>query len=357
MKTAFNPFSLMRLCYKKVFPAVHRELSRWEMHARRIPDYELRRQALSSIRTKRFHCEGGAVFSLLAGEDYLNILSFIVSFQTISDYLDNLCDRSDSLDPDDFHALHEAMMDALNPEAEIRDYYRYRRNKDDGGYLSALIRNCQNVLSELKNYPLIRTYLIDLCEYYCALQVHKHVREEERVLRLKEWYSQYEERFPELTWYEFAACSGSTLGIFCLVSLATKPQFNKENAEMIYHSYFPYVQGLHILLDYLIDLEEDELEGDLNFCTYYPDKTVLLERFKLFIKKAEQKIQNLPCQAFHLLIQRGLLGLYLSDPKVAEQPPVQQISRELLKTGGKTSFFFYYNGKIYRKWQSIVLRR
>jgi len=31
------------------------------------------------------------------------------------------------------------------------------------------------------------------------------------------------------------------------------------------NSYFPWVQGLHILLDYLIDQEEDRINGDLNF--------------------------------------------------------------------------------------------
>ena len=34
-----------------------------------------------------------------------NAIKFIVAYQTISDYLDNLCDRSTSLDPDDFSAF------------------------------------------------------------------------------------------------------------------------------------------------------------------------------------------------------------------------------------------------------------
>ena len=43
-------------------------------------------------------------------------IKFIVAYQTISDYLDNLCDRSSSLDPQDFAALHESMGDALSVE-------------------------------------------------------------------------------------------------------------------------------------------------------------------------------------------------------------------------------------------------
>lgn len=357
LKTPANPISLMWLCYKKIFPAVHKELIHWEKLARQIPDKELKKQALASIHKKRFHCEGGAIFSLLAGEKYLHIISFIVSLQTISDYLDNLCDRSNSLDPDDFQALHEAMEDALNPKAQLRDYYRFRKNKNDGGYLVSLIKNCQKILGELENYSLIQTYLNELCKYYIDLQVHKHVREGERIPRLKQWFGQYQEHFPGLSWFEFSACSGSTLGIFCLVSTAAQSQFNKREAEAIFHSYFPYIQGLHILLDYLIDQEEDEKEGDLNFCTFYPDEMILLQRIKMFISQSERQIQNLPSRSFHRLIQRGLLGIYLSDEKVDEQPNVRTISRELLKSGGKMSFFFYWNGKMYRKWQKTVLKR
>lgn len=40
----------------------------------------------------------------------------------------------------------------------------------------------------------------------------------------------------------------------------------KEMTEKIKAGYFPYIQGLHILLDYLIDQEEDKAGGDLNFC-------------------------------------------------------------------------------------------
>lgn len=42
-----------------VRPDVHRYLQEWKKRAENIPDPELRRQALMSIETKAFHCEGG----------------------------------------------------------------------------------------------------------------------------------------------------------------------------------------------------------------------------------------------------------------------------------------------------------
>lgn len=59
---------------------------------------ELHNQAIASIEHKTFHCEGGGILALLANEHREDCIRFIVAYQTISDYLDNLCDRSTSLD-------------------------------------------------------------------------------------------------------------------------------------------------------------------------------------------------------------------------------------------------------------------
>ena len=90
-----------------------------------------------------------------------------------------------------------------------------------------------------------------------------------------------------MEWYEFSACSGSTLGIFCLVSYAMSSQFEREDVENIRNGYFPYIQGLHILLDYFIDQEEDKVGGDLNFCFYYENNQQLFHRLKYFMEQAD----------------------------------------------------------------------
>src|SRR5690625_806169 len=89
-----SALTLMSAVYLKIFPAVNHELGFWTKRAKQIPDDELRAQALASIAAKRFHCQGGAVYALLAGERGWETIRFIVAYQTIRDYLDNLCDRS-----------------------------------------------------------------------------------------------------------------------------------------------------------------------------------------------------------------------------------------------------------------------
>jgi tetraprenyl-beta-curcumene synthase len=345
------PVSLMYTVYRKVLPQVHRELGFWSDMARRIPEPELRKQALVSIEGKTFHCEGGAIMSLIALGNYQRAISFIVAYQTISDYLDNLCDRSTSLDPLDFAALHESMEDALMLEGELRDYYRMRKEKDDGGYLSQLVLTCRKELQELNNYESISKHLLELCRYYCDLQIHKHVKLSERVPRLKKWHDSNRNKFPDMQWYEFSACTGSTLGVFCLVSYALRDDFKPEYAESIRSGYFPYIQGLHILLDYFIDQEEDRDGGDLNFCFYYENEEALFQRLTHFIEHADHHTANLPHRRFHQLINRGLLGVYLSDEKVQRQQKVRKLAKDIIKSGGPVSYFFYLNGRAYRALQ------
>ncbi|GGM36918.1 tetraprenyl-beta-curcumene synthase [Paraliobacillus quinghaiensis] len=338
---------LMRSVFRKIFPQVSKELRYWEKKAEDIPNAELREQALASIDSKKFHCQGGSVYSILAGENWTEAVRFIVAYQTISDYLDNLCDRSTSLDPTDFRMLHQAMEDALSPENTVKNYYCHREDQSDGGYLVDLVKTCQDTLSGLSQYSIIKDYLLQLEELYSDLQVHKHVKKEERIPRLEKWFQTFKKEWPSLSWYEFSASSGSTLGIFCMVSYALGDGINESLAKKIFNSYFPFMQGLHILLDYYIDQQEDRIEGDLNFCNYYEDENHLKERLVFFIEQTNKSVQLLPNHRFHEMVHNGLVGLYLADPKVKQLKNGKEITKLLLQASGIRSAFFHLNIKIY----------
>lgn len=343
-----SPCAMMVRGYCTVLPGVHRRLDEWRARAEEIPDPELRRQALLSIRTKAFHCEGGAAYGLLAGKQCPEAIRFIVAYQTISDYLDNLCDRSTSSDPADFRALHEAMSHALTPGATLGNYYRFHDERNDGRYLASLVATCQGVLKILPAYDAIAPALRELAGLYCDLQVHKHVTNEERVPRLKGWFEGHREGLPEMSWFEFAACCGSTLGIFCLVACAFDGHISAEMAARIRRGFFPWVQGLHILLDYFIDQEEDRIGGDLNFCSYYENHGEMLRRLEHFFHRADGSTAGLPHASFHRMVNRGLFATYLSDPKVQRQQEVYQTARTILRRSGWITRFFYLNGWLYR---------
>jgi hypothetical protein len=167
-----------------VIPRVRYYLDYWKGRAAAIPEPELRRQALASIETKTFHCEGGSLYALLARDRRDEAIRFIVAYQTISDYLDNLCDRSTSLDPDDFITLHESMRHALTPGIRPVNYYRLRSEQEDNGYLADLVRTCQEVLSravaELPHWAFHRMVCHGLLAIYLA---DRKVDRQERMRR------------------------------------------------------------------------------------------------------------------------------------------------------------------------------
>ena len=118
------PYSLESLqliiTFVKVnFPLVERELSVWRRYAEQIPCPELSAQALASIRDKTFHCQGGSIYGLYHQVDTPSFLRLVVALQTISDYLDNLCDRGGVADEKAFAWYTENLAEAAQTSSLI----------------------------------------------------------------------------------------------------------------------------------------------------------------------------------------------------------------------------------------------
>jgi len=344
-----TPVQLMLRVYRYVIPEVREQLRVWRSRADRMPDPELQRQAIASMTSKQFHCQGGAVYAIANLEMRHILIPLIVAFQTISDYLDNLCDRSTSMDPDDFRRLHQSMLDAVDPAEPLHDYYAFRPEKEDGGYLNELVKTCQASLKLLPSYAQVAGPVRELVGLYCDLQVYKHIRHDLREEALQSWWKLHEPRFPAISWNEFAAATGSTLGVFMFFLAAADPELKPGTVKAIHEAYFPYICGLHILLDYLIDQEEDEIGGDLNFCSYYDGMDQTIDRIAMIVVEARERAEHLEVPEFHRMIIEGLLALYLSDPKVSRQKQVKQVSRELMKGSPLMRLFFLVNSMWVRK--------
>lgn len=307
----------------------------------------MRKQALASLQHKRFHADGGTVYAAVSLPHAKCLVGLIVALQTISDYLDNLCDRCDTYDEADFVQLHHAMRDAVRPDVNFRDYYALRGNPNDGGYLKELVQRCQEAVRALPGYPAARPHVEWLVERYCELQAYKHINPALRHGKLVEWWKSYEAEFPDIYWWEFAAATGSTLGMFALFLAATAP-LKETTATHLFQTYFPYVCGLHILLDYLIDLEEDQLEGDFNFVACYDNPVQVKDRLRHFAEMSRSKTHNTTDGLrIHRDVVHGLLGMYLSDEKVRRQRDVRP-HRRLVWRFGPTSWMYYGACVLYR---------
>lgn len=321
-----------------VRPSVAKALRAVRREAERIPDPVLREQALSSITHKTFHCEGGGVYAGPSRDPHGRLLGFLIPYQTLCDYLDTVTDRGPSQDPEDLQCLHQALADAVNPYAPVRDYYRRHPSGDDGGYVDGLVLASQRALSLFPGYALVQPRIADLVQRYIRLQVSKHGPEASRVSQLIQAHRADGSVAADLFWWEHAAATGSTLGIFALLSRALEPD-PAPDLDMVYALYFPWLSALHILLDYFVDREEDLRYGDLNFVAYYPSPATAIRRLHGILGQVVTRSRELGDGAFHRYVARGLLGFYLSDPKVRHE--FLGMPCRLLGSGGAVSLAVY----------------
>lgn len=337
---------------KTVFPAVDIQLEMWRHQANGIVDDLLRAQALSSIEKKRFHCLGGSVYALYPSAIMKNAISFIVAFQTISDYLDNLCDRAGVEDETSFYALHQAMIDAVDPADTTCDYYQLYPYKNDGGYLNSLVEACKTCIRNLPSFSNVSEKMRLLVKFYCALQCKKHVKPSLREEVLMRWAEPLAEAYPNISVWEFCAASGSTLGVFMLFAAAQNVHFTVSQADAIFTAYFPWVGGLHILLDYFIDAEEDRLEGDFNFTYYYESAALCTKRLAYFAREAQDACRLLQFPAFHITVIQGLCAMYLSDSKALSYQNKHATAQILKQAGCRTQLYYKMCGLL-RKMEKL----
>lgn len=323
-----------------------KQLLRWSKLCSEADD-NLSRQALDSIKAKRFHAQGGCAYALYPKVNAYNAVKFIVSFQTISDYLDNLCDRAGICDEYSFRQLHLSMLDALDADGLKNDYYLLYPHKNDNNYLDSLVEECRKYIKQLPSYHLVKNHMSKYTSLYCDLQTYKHLSLSIRERRLVSWWAKHLENIPEISGWEFSAACGSTLGIFMMYAAACDPFLTVEEVQAIDNAYFPWICGLHILLDYYIDAQEDMQMGDLNFTFYYNNLKHCEDRLLFFVEQAISHCSNLKHPKFHTTIIHGLLAMYLSDPK-ASMGMNRLASKKIIKSSGKAVSKYYMICKMLR---------
>lgn len=312
MSILTDQFILTR--YVCSFPQIKRILKQWHQLTYYMPD-ELQVQAQASIKAKAFHCIGGAFYMFYPQVNKPVILNAIIALQTISDYLDNLCDRIKVNDMQAFSQLHLSFTDALDPSRPIKDYYRYYP-LCESHYLPTLVETCRIQVKQIPYYHEYQYYINILAENYCRLQILKHLTPCGEH-QLKQWIRrEISDSNANLSWNEWAAATGSTLGIFAFFASGFH-KYPEKTKELIFGTYFPWIQGLHILLDYYIDREEDRQHNDLNFTYYYPNLTYAVERLRYLFNESQKHSKHLPYPCFHQLLLEGLISMYGSDPKVS----------------------------------------
>jgi len=186
-----------------VFPKVKEKLKKYKNKLKTTNDNELKKQALSSIHTKSFHCIGGSIYALYPDADFSSSIQFICALQTISDYLDNLCDKTKISDEKAFRHLHLSLLDATDTSSFFGDYYKYYPIKEDSKYLHYLVSECRSSLLNLHSYEKALPYIKKYVNFYSNLQTFKHLSIDVREKYLINWGKKHLINYHKISIWKF----------------------------------------------------------------------------------------------------------------------------------------------------------
>jgi tetraprenyl-beta-curcumene synthase len=328
-----------------VFPRVCLHIVRWERRAHRIPDPVLRPLALAALREKRGNIEGAAAFAAFAPFSYRGKAAKATSaFQATYNLLDMLGEQT-SVDPVlDGERLHNALLFALgwpsptiqageiDPGVQALDWYEHHPQREDGGYLEGLLQECREAFMSMPRYATAAPAARVAAERIVAFQSLNLSEAQGDHTALEQWARDATPPGAGLQWWETAGAAGSSLGVHALIAAAAEAGLDARDVEVIERAYFPWIGGLHSLLDNLIDKREDEAAGHRSLVEYYGPQRAA-QRMRWMAEQAEQVAGELPHSGRHTVILAAMIGNYLSSPE-AHSPQLEPVSQAVLATTG-----------------------
>lgn len=313
-----------------VFPRICREIRGWHQRANTIPDSTLREFALAVHASKRGNLEGAAAFAAFTSPaNRPAVVRAQVAFQAIYDYVDTLAEQPNSDPINNGWRLHQALLVSLDPTAPHLDYYAYHSQNADAGYLAEIIDACRDALSTLPSYASVAESARRLAGRIVSYQSFNLTKMQGSYAALECWAGDEIPPHSELRWWETAASAGSSLGIFALIAMASRPRVSLCEAIAVENAYFPWIGSLHSLLDSLIDLPEDIDAGEQNLVTHYASAEEMAARMRMITVESVRHSESLPDGPQHALVLAGMVCFYLSANE-AQLPYARQARAQIL---------------------------
>jgi tetraprenyl-beta-curcumene synthase len=297
-----------------VLPGVRRELRRWDLRARAIPDPVLRAQALAKLDGERFNTEVAATLAtLVAPGRRCAAIEAIVALQVMYDYLDGVSEHPGADPLADGRQLYRVFADALSPAGPFADHYRRHPQRDDGGYLAELAACCRGALFALPAAPRVAPVAAAVMARCGEAQTHTHAIAVLGRGQLRAW-AQRQPECPALRWWEVASCAAaSVLAGHALIALAGDPAATAADAEQVAAAYLSTC-ALTTLLDSLVDGDADAAAGGHAYLAYYRDDAQAAERLGARARDAVAAAWALPRAPHHSMTVAGAVAFYLSAP-------------------------------------------
>jgi tetraprenyl-beta-curcumene synthase len=327
--------------------AVSREVEMWRAHAAEIPDATIRDDALAALSHKRPNTDGAALFWIITTHRRRGLLSLLVAYEIMSDFLDSAIERGAHAGITNGRQLHLALVEAIDPKSPMSDYYKYHPWRDDGGYLSRLVGVCRDGCSTLPSYQGVRPMLVRAATLAQVQGISHELDDVLRDVALEVWAARERDPDSELGWYEMAGAASAWLTVLALLAVAAEPQSGTDYALGVYLAYFPWISLTATLLDSYGDLIEDQVNNENSYVARYESLEVAVGRIEDVLRRAVLETGLLRNGERHAVILAAMVAMYLSKDS-ARTPDMKATSRMLLCAGGPLAMLL---GPVLRAWR------
>jgi tetraprenyl-beta-curcumene synthase len=334
-------------------PAVAREIHSWRRIAASIPDGAIRQDALASLDRKRGHTDGAALFCILAPSRDPVLLRLLVAYELMWDFLDSVNERGAARGQVNGRQLHLALVEALDPDLPLSDYYRYHPWRRDGGYLNTLVRTCRAACMGLPSFAAVRERLIQEAWRAQVLGINHDLDPARRDRALRKWAQQVWPTEHEASWYELTGAASASLTVHSLFALAARQDVSAAEIVSVHRAYSPWISATTTMLDSYVDQAEDALNGDHSYVSHYPTREIAIQRVGEILSRSIREASSLPDGERHVLIVACMAAMYLSKDS-ARTAVLREHTRSLIHAGGPLARLLL---PVLRLWRTVYAQR
>jgi tetraprenyl-beta-curcumene synthase len=334
--TRSQTLALFRASARELLWGLHvgsHEIHRWYKRAQTIPDATIRADALFALKNKRTHAHGAGLFCILPRQRNENLLRLLIAYELIWDFLDNLSERSTAAGYIDGHQLHLAIAEAVDPTAKRSDYYCDHPNRDDGGYLRALVQSCQHRCSLLPSFAVVSEIVLLGARRAQVLALNHHPDPHKRATLLRQWAEREHADRSDLSWWELSGAASAPLAILALLALAAEPRLSASEVARVHDAYSPWLSATTTMLDSYVDQSEDRAHADHAYVEHYPSPTDAQDAIQRLISHSLTRTRNLARGDRHEIIAAAMIAMYLSKT-TATSAELSAGTDAFVRTGG-----------------------
>jgi tetraprenyl-beta-curcumene synthase len=334
-------------------PAVAREARAWRSLALRIADAPTRQDALSALADKRGHTDGAALFTILPRRPDQNLLRLLVAYEIAWDFLDSVNERGATAGQMNGKQLHMALIDALDPDAPVTDYYRHHPWRGDDSYLRTLVDTCRQCCEQLSGYQRVSQMAAKEAYRAQVLAINHELDPQRRDVALREWAAQAFPGSGDAAWFELSGAASASLTIHALLALAADPPDADSEIELVRGAYFPWISAATTMLDSYVDQLQDFASGDHSYVAHYSSPELRVQRIGKLIERSLREARELPGGERHTLIVACMAAMYLSKDS-ASSPALRAGTKNLIAAGGPLTRLLL---PILRLWRIVYSQR